>query len=60
MKQDRRQINKVWEACNYWGEWSTYAIVGSGKNSFTVTLSSGAMANYYQQYIGQRFSKVKV
>ena len=56
--KDRRKINKVWQACNYLGEWSTYAIVGSGKNSFVATLSNGAMAEYYQKLVGTEYFNV--
>lgn len=55
MNKDRRQINKVWQACNHLGEWFTYALIGTGKNSFIATLSNGAMADYYQRLIGQRY-----
>ena len=55
MTKDRRQINKIWEACNCLGEWYTYAIVGTGKNSFVATLSNGAMADYHQRLIGQQY-----
>ena len=53
--KDKRRINKVWQACNPLGEWYTYAIVGSGKNSFIATLSNGAMADYYQSKVGTRY-----
>lgn len=57
MLKDRRQINKVWHACNPKGEWYTYALVGTGKNSFIATISIGAMADYYQRLIGTIYSK---
>lgn len=41
--KDRRQVNKVWEACNPKGEWHTFAYVGTGKNRVLVTLHTGAM-----------------
>lgn len=55
--KDLRRVNKVWEGCNPKGEWFTYARIGSGKNSYIATLSVGAMAQYYQRYIGQVYRK---
>lgn len=50
--RDRRQINKVWEACNRLGEWHTFAYVGTGKNRILVTLHAGAMIDADQNRIG--------
>lgn len=57
MRRDNRRINQVWQSCNRLGEWYTFALVGSGKNSKVVTLSNGAMANYYQDSIGNLYRK---
>lgn len=54
---DMRQVNKVWDACNWLGEWCTYAIVGNGKNSIVVTLHVGSMIPSDQDLIGRRYFK---
>ena len=38
---DKRRINKIWDFCNHLGEWFTFGLVGSGKNSVVVTLNNG-------------------
>jgi len=49
---DKRQINKVWEACNPIGQWFTYALVGSGKNSFVLTLHEGRATEHDYNSVG--------
>ena len=51
--RDRRQVHKVWEACNRLGEWHTYAHVGTGKNRVLVTLHVGAMIPSDTNRIGE-------
>ena len=52
MKGDKRKINKVWDACNPKGEWHTFAIVGSGKDSYIKTLRAGGMSESDYNLIG--------
>ena len=50
--EDRRQINKVWDACNPIGQWFTYALIGSGKNSYVYTLHEGRQTEEDVRLIG--------
>lgn len=59
MRRDMRRLNKVSQACNPQGHWYTYGQVGTGKNSLIVTLSSGAMADYYSRYVGELWKNLK-
>lgn len=39
MRKDKRQINKIWEYCNQYGDIYRFAKIGSGENSYIKTIA---------------------
>ncbi len=52
-RKDMRRINKVWDFRNPMGQWFTFALIGSGRNSYVTTLHTGRKTRADSNLVGE-------